>query len=366
MPWLCKKMRRPKVAEKKAVDPEMEPDLDAISAELPVVDRPLTREVIVLQKTIELGPKARMPVMWDAYLSNSPVIEPAVAAAPLAQNVDNLPLLNNSQSYGDLKPAALPNPPSVGDAPAPPVALAPAASMAAPVAVAPAPQAVVPVAQPNTMSQANNIASNAHNVSQQSTGNINMGSILAQNPVPAPGQTTMTYNAPAVAANPQPAATSQPSISSLANDSNFAAGFMAATALHSNQIREMLSQAFMAGMPVPTPTPAPAAPVAPVAQGNAFDFLQSAGLVQNNNPLQVNATPQGNHNFPTAAAATHTAEVFQNNNLTPQTPHVVAAPVAAAAPVGNNYTPEHVQQSAPIDQATQQLQQFQAYQSQFQ
>lgn len=24
MPWLCKKMRRPKVAEKKAVDPEME------------------------------------------------------------------------------------------------------------------------------------------------------------------------------------------------------------------------------------------------------------------------------------------------------------------------------------------------------
>ena len=31
MPWLCKKMRRPKVAEKKAVDPDMEPDLDAIS-----------------------------------------------------------------------------------------------------------------------------------------------------------------------------------------------------------------------------------------------------------------------------------------------------------------------------------------------
>ena len=62
MPWLCKKMRRPKVAEKKAVDPDMEPDLDAISWLFPVPDRPPTREVLVLQKTIELGPKARMPI----------------------------------------------------------------------------------------------------------------------------------------------------------------------------------------------------------------------------------------------------------------------------------------------------------------
>lgn len=65
MPWLCKQMRRPKVAEKKAVDPAMEPDLAAISRERPVRDEPPTREVLVLRKTIDLGPRARMPVLWD-------------------------------------------------------------------------------------------------------------------------------------------------------------------------------------------------------------------------------------------------------------------------------------------------------------
>ena len=28
-------------------------------------DEPPTREVLVLRKTIELGPRARMPVLWD-------------------------------------------------------------------------------------------------------------------------------------------------------------------------------------------------------------------------------------------------------------------------------------------------------------
>ena len=35
------------------------------SRERPVQNEPLTREVLVLRKTIELGPRARMPVLWD-------------------------------------------------------------------------------------------------------------------------------------------------------------------------------------------------------------------------------------------------------------------------------------------------------------
>ena len=35
------------------------------SRERPVRDEPPTREVLVLRKTIKLGPRARMPVLWD-------------------------------------------------------------------------------------------------------------------------------------------------------------------------------------------------------------------------------------------------------------------------------------------------------------
>ncbi|KAL3774439.1 hypothetical protein HJC23_010791 [Cyclotella cryptica] len=64
MPWLCKKMRRPKIGEKMDIPPEYEPDLKAISAEFPLPDHPISREIQVVLETIESGPKARMPFNW--------------------------------------------------------------------------------------------------------------------------------------------------------------------------------------------------------------------------------------------------------------------------------------------------------------
>ncbi|KAL7487803.1 hypothetical protein ACHAW6_013387 [Cyclotella cf. meneghiniana] len=64
MPWLCKKMRRPKVGEKKAIGSGMEPDLNAISMEFPVPNNQVSREIQVVLETIKKGPRARMPVHW--------------------------------------------------------------------------------------------------------------------------------------------------------------------------------------------------------------------------------------------------------------------------------------------------------------
>ncbi|KAL3801632.1 hypothetical protein HJC23_013137 [Cyclotella cryptica] len=64
MPWLCKKMRRPKVGEKKGISPEHEPDLRLISKEFPVPNNPMTREIQIVLETIKQGPRARMPVHW--------------------------------------------------------------------------------------------------------------------------------------------------------------------------------------------------------------------------------------------------------------------------------------------------------------
>ena len=121
----------------------MDPDLFAISRERPVPDRPPTSEVLVLQKTIERGPKARMPVLWDVStppdMPSSPIagigVENAMENAIVAES---LSLLNHSASYGDLKqPAALDDrkPPALPNDPPPPVQ--------APVPQVPAPQAAV-------------------------------------------------------------------------------------------------------------------------------------------------------------------------------------------------------------------------------
>ncbi|KAL3783727.1 hypothetical protein ACHAWO_008375 [Cyclotella atomus] len=48
MPWLCKKMRRPKVGEKKSISLDHEPDLRMISQAFPVPNLPMTREIQVV------------------------------------------------------------------------------------------------------------------------------------------------------------------------------------------------------------------------------------------------------------------------------------------------------------------------------
>mmetsp|Transcript_47894 Transcript_47894/g.101769 ORF Transcript_47894/g.101769 Transcript_47894/m.101769 type:complete len:424 (+) Transcript_47894:531-1802(+) len=313
MPWLCKKMRRPKVAEKKAVNPDMEPDLDAISLQLPVPDAPPTREVLVLQKTIELGPKARMPVMWDTgtppQAPSSPVGAPQVPP-PAVENpslVENFPPLDRNTSYGDLKPAALPNPPPV----------------------------------------AGHTPQDAGTVSMVNMGN-NVHNILPQNSIPPPSSqnnmnAAFTYAAAGEATpSNRPNNTNEASLSSLASDSNFAAGFMAATAYHSNHIRNMLSSAFVAGMPIPSNgnvvMPSAVAATAPVTSaahlGSAFELLQRVGMAQ------ANLHPQESPGF-AAVAATSAARTGGNTNRN----------------FNNN--------SALSGQAMQRLQQFQEFSSKF-
>lgn len=68
LPHLCKEMKRPGVAQKGTADAEHEPDFQKISEIHPV---PVNAEddSIMLQCTVEGGPKARMPIYSGAYLS---------------------------------------------------------------------------------------------------------------------------------------------------------------------------------------------------------------------------------------------------------------------------------------------------------
>ncbi|KAL9186525.1 hypothetical protein ACHAXT_005763 [Thalassiosira profunda] len=250
MPYLCKKMRRPKVSEKRPIDPEFEPDFDAISFQFPVPNEPPTRELLVIQKVMEVGAKARMPVMWDIETPppSSPLRLPAVLSQGNLLEVGQLPALSHSNSYGDLKPAALANPPAQeASIPAPPVATAP-----------PAPQE-----------------------------NVGMGAYAQSYSQPP--------SAPvAAAASVQPA------------DANFAAGFVAATAYHSNQMRDqmrdMLTNAFGAGVPPAAP---PAAPTA-AEINNAVNLLQRAGMGHAVNQGS-NLAPQGAPGMAAAAAPSQPA-----------------------------------------------------------
>jgi hypothetical protein len=64
MPWLVKKMRRPKRGEKKTLPKEYEPDLVAINKEFPLPNYPESLEVQAVLKTIKKGAKAPMPEHW--------------------------------------------------------------------------------------------------------------------------------------------------------------------------------------------------------------------------------------------------------------------------------------------------------------
>jgi len=59
-------MKRPGVAEKKVVDPDLEPDFYKIS-EIHRVPESADEESLFLQKTLESGPKARMPVVTNHF-----------------------------------------------------------------------------------------------------------------------------------------------------------------------------------------------------------------------------------------------------------------------------------------------------------
>jgi len=246
MPWLCKKMRRPKVAEKKAIDPEMEPDLNAISLLFPVPDRPPTSEVLVLQKTIEMGPRARMPVVWDTFQSPTDHSIFPQQQEGLPKNDSNgkdveeekavagsTTLKRSHASYGDLKPAAVP---SVDRSPA-----------------------VAPVSAVQGTSSTNTCATNPVPGAHPPRSTVAVTTVLNLDSVPRtshvhtlmPHQSSMESSPtrPPPAFNPYHG--NPPSASSSStSDSQIAANFVAASAIHAHHIHVMLSNAFVAGMPV--------------------------------------------------------------------------------------------------------------------
>ena len=63
-------MKRPGVAEKKLVDPDLEPDFYKISELLPVPGT-ADEESIFLQKTLQSGPKSRMPIITGHFKTSS-------------------------------------------------------------------------------------------------------------------------------------------------------------------------------------------------------------------------------------------------------------------------------------------------------
>jgi HSF-type DNA-binding len=68
LPHLCKDMRRPGVSEKGIQDTDFEPDFYKISEMFPLPMK-AEDETILLDCTVNGGPKARMPVFSGAYLS---------------------------------------------------------------------------------------------------------------------------------------------------------------------------------------------------------------------------------------------------------------------------------------------------------
>jgi hypothetical protein len=208
MPWLVKKMRRPKVNEKKSIPPEQEPGFAAISDEFPVPDRPRSREILVLQRVMEKGAKARMPVCWEL---ESPVVAAAAAAnMPSNLNLGAVVLGNEQVEGGGVVAAAAEEGEGDGNLKPPALPSSSANAAAATVSMPPHHPQLQQLQQLVAMQQMNRAAA-------------------ASLPSPPP-----------------------PSMNHGGDDSGFAAGFMAATAYHNRQVQSMLGNAFMFGMPVPS------------------------------------------------------------------------------------------------------------------
>eukprot|EP00522_Entomoneis_paludosa_P017196 CAMPEP_0172442956 /NCGR_PEP_ID=MMETSP1065-20121228/3281_1 /TAXON_ID=265537 /ORGANISM="Amphiprora paludosa, Strain CCMP125" /LENGTH=508 /DNA_ID=CAMNT_0013193003 /DNA_START=9 /DNA_END=1535 /DNA_ORIENTATION=- len=65
LPHLCKKMKRPGVSQKQTSDPDHEPDLYKISEMHPVPEK-ADDDMVLLQCTLQGGPKARVPVQFGS------------------------------------------------------------------------------------------------------------------------------------------------------------------------------------------------------------------------------------------------------------------------------------------------------------
>jgi hypothetical protein len=62
-------MKRPGVNEKKQADPEHEPDFYRISEEHPIPEKAAEDDSLLLNCTLQGGPKARMPIYWGSTMA---------------------------------------------------------------------------------------------------------------------------------------------------------------------------------------------------------------------------------------------------------------------------------------------------------
>lgn len=74
LPFLCKYLRRPGIAKKVTADPDHEPDLYRISDAHPVPEK-YDDDSVLLQCTLEGGPKARMPIYTGFLSPNAPKLD---------------------------------------------------------------------------------------------------------------------------------------------------------------------------------------------------------------------------------------------------------------------------------------------------
>ena len=208
LPHLCKKMKRPGVSEKQAADPDHEPDLYKISEEFPVPEKAAGDDSVLLQCTLEGGPKARMPIYSGALFSASKTTNGYVSAGTKPTPRDQHTLDAFQMSLGASE-SLFKNVNVTGPAAAQiePVTL-PATSLLTP----------APFALPTT-------------------GDKNMSPLAMAN--------QLAFAQPNISA----------AIQASSAASQFAAGFAAATALSHQQFQAMLGS-LAAGMPgVPQPVP---------------------------------------------------------------------------------------------------------------
>jgi hypothetical protein len=225
LPHLCKNMKRPGVSQKTAADPDHEPDLNKISEQLPIPDKPANDESILLRCTVEGGPKARMPiysgVVFSADKTNNTYNSLSAKPTPRDEHTINAFQMSLGASENLFKNMHMAG--GTGVTPMETVAL-PAASM-----LAPTPLSIPPTGQ--------------NNVSPLALAN------------------QLAFASPNISA----------AIQASSAASQFAAGFAAATALSHQQFQQMLGS-LAAGM---TPQVAavameqPAAAVAPTTNGAA-------------------------------------------------------------------------------------------------
>jgi HSF-type DNA-binding len=251
LPYLCKMMKRPAVAEKQASDPDQEPDFYRISEELPLPEK-AEDETILLNCTVQGGPKARMPIYTGSLLPTVSIAlsgskPPASAASPQLPPRDQTALSGFQAALGaselQLKALSFAGPSGAAAssaAPSPSPPMAPPVAAAAPVAAPPAastpfaqftsPMNPVPFLPPSTfLPNSMPLPFQIHGSADARVSPLANASRLAF------GAGAFGAGAPAATAPATP-----PVLPDMAA-AQFAAGFAAATALSQQQLRNVLN-----------------------------------------------------------------------------------------------------------------------------